>query len=39
MSVKIIAVGKEQKMYQEIQKEFEKRLQRYVKFSKFQNNF
>ncbi len=33
MSVKIIAVGKEQKMYQEIQKEFEKRLQRYTKFS------
>lgn len=33
MSVKIVAVGKEQKMYQEIQKEFAKRLQRYVKFS------
>lgn len=33
MSVKIVAVGKEQKMYQEIQNEFAKRLQRYVKFS------
>ena len=32
MSVKIIAVGKIQKMYSEIQTEFEKRLSRYCKF-------
>ncbi len=31
MTVKIIAVGKLQKMYLEIQKEFEKRLSRYCK--------
>ncbi len=31
MAVKIIAVGKIQKMYLEIQKEFEKRMQRYAK--------
>lgn len=31
MTLKIIAVGKLQKMYHEIQKEFEKRMQRYAK--------
>lgn len=32
MTVKIIAVGKIQKMYGEIEKEFEKRMSRYAKF-------
>lgn len=31
MTLKIIAVGKLQKIYQDIQKEFEKRMQRYAK--------
>ena len=38
MALKIIAVGKLQKMYLEIQNEFEKRLQRYVKFSLIEVN-
>ncbi len=38
MALKIIAVGKLQKMYLEIQNEFKKRLQRYVKFSLIEVN-
>lgn len=38
MTVKIIAVGKIQKMYTEIEKEFEKRMSRYAKFQVIEVN-